>query len=307
MIVNKAALVGIEKSFKKIFTEALHGALDQVQWSKFANRFQTSAGEVDYGWMTAIPGMKELKGSADVTGVELVNWVLRNKEYERTLALKEKDIERDQLGIYTERLRLLADAGARHPDELLADLMLDGFSTKDYTGKNFFDTAKKHSPSGKGGFDNKLTDELAASSFEEARQMLRTMSITHADGTETKLNLGRDMVLVVSPANESVGRQILVAERDSNGATNVNRGTARLEVWGYLGDSPKWFLLDAGYPVKPFAFQEEKPVTIAGCTDPEDSYVLLNHEYLYQAYGRYTMGYFLPQLCIGSTGADSVE
>jgi phage major head subunit gpT-like protein len=306
MIVNKAALVGIEKSFKKIFTDALHGSVDQAQWPKFATKFTTSAGEVDYGWMAAIPGMAELKGSADITGVELVNWVLRNKEYARTLALKEADIERDQLGVYSERLRLLADAGARHPDELLAALMLAGFATKDYTGKNFFDTSKKHSTGGKASFDNKLTDELATSSFEEARQMLRTMKVVHSDNTETQLNLGRDMVLVVSPANESVARQILQAERDSAGATNVNRGTARLEVWGYLGDSANWFLLDAGYPVKPFAFQEEKPVSIAGCTDPEDSYVLLNHEYLYQAYGRYTVGYFLPQLCIGSTGADAV-
>lgn len=305
MIVNKASSVALEKSFQKIFTDALHGASASTMIATMASRFQNTAAALDLSWMAAIPGMKELIGTAEIGNLEIVNWVIPNSEWHDTIGVKVRDIERDQLGLYNERFRLLADAGARHPDELLSKVLLAGFTTKDYTGKNFFDTGKKHFPSAKASFDNKITDALHPDTFRTARKALRTMKIVFPDNSETQLNLGRDMVLVVSPANESEAREILSAERLENGATNVDRGTARLEVWGQLGDSPAWFLYDAGFALAPFAFSDEKPTSLAGVTDPEDSHVLLKKEFIYQAYGRYAVGYMLPQLMIGSTGADA--
>jgi phage major head subunit gpT-like protein len=304
MIVNKSTVVALEKSFQKIFTDALHGASESRMVSRFASRFPNTAAALDLSWLAAIPGMRKLVGTAVLNNLELVNWQIPNEEWEDTLAVKLKDIERDQLGVYNERLRLLADAGARHPDELLGQVLLAGFETKDYTGKNFYDTGKKHFPTGKASFSNKLTVELHPKTFELARKMLRTMKIVFPDGSETKLPLGRDMVLVVGPANESLGREILTAETIPGGGTNVNRGTATLEVWNEIGDGPEWFLFDQGFAVKPFAFSDEKPVSLASVTDLDDSHVLLKKEFLYQAYGRYNVGYMLPQLIIGSTGAD---
>lgn len=308
MIVNKSTVAALETSFQKIFTDALHGASASTFISRIATRFPNTAAALDLSWLAAIPGMKKLKGAAEINNLELVNWAIPNDEWADTLAVKIKDLERDQLGIYTPRLTMLADAGARHPDELLASVVLGGFTNKDYTGKNFFDTAKKHFPGAKAGtsFDNKLTTELATSSFRAARTLLRTMKIVFPDNSETKLSLGRDMVLIVSPANEDVAREILIAERNANGATNTDRGTAKLEVWGELGDSPAWFLMDQGYGLKPFVFSDEKPTSLTSVTDMSDSHVLLNKEFLFQAYGRYGVGYMLPQLCIGSTGVDAV-
>lgn len=305
MIVNKAALVALETSFQTIFTEALHGASSSTMWPKFATRFPNTAAALDLNWIAAIPGMKKMAGAAQLNNLELVKWSIDNEEFEDTIALKVKDIERDQIGIYTPRLQMLAGAGARHPDQLLGALMLAGFSTKDYTGKNFFDTGKKHFPGVKAGttFDNKITDALDSTSFKAARTMLKTMKIVFPDGSETKLNLGTDLTLIVSPTNEDVARQILTAEQ-IDGTSNTLRGAAKLEVWGELGDSAAWFLMDGAYPIKPFAFSDEKPVSLTSCTNLQDSHVLLNKEFIYQAYSRGNMGYTLPQLCVGSTGAD---
>lgn len=307
MIVNKATVAALEKSFQKIFTDALHGARESTMIGRFANRFPNTAAALDLSWLAAIPGMRKLVGTAQINNLTLVNWQIQNEEWESTLGVKVADIERDQLGLYNERLTLLADAGARHPDELLAQVLLDGFTTKDYTGKNFFDSAKKHFPSGKASFDNKLETVLHKSSYEAARKMLRTMAIVHPDGSKTTLPLGRDLVLVVGPATESTARELLTAERDSYGATNVNRGTATLEVWNEIGDGPQWFLFDQGFAMKPFAFSDEKPVSLASVTDVDDSHVVLKKEFLYQAYGRYNVGYLLPQLIIGSTGQNAVS
>jgi len=307
MIVNKASAVAVEKAFRAVFTKALHGAGESVFWTNLATKFDTSAGELDLSWLANIPGMKELKGTAEIANLELVTWLLQNKEYHDTIAVKVKDIERDQLGVYTPRMELLGDAAARHPDELAAEALLAGFTTKgkDYTGKKFFDTGKKHFPSGKSTFDNVISDALADASFEEARTMLKTQKIVFPDGSETKLKLGKDLCLIVGPVNESTGRQILSAERDAAGATNVNKDTAKLEVWNELGDSTAWFLMDKGHPVKPLALSMEKAPSLASVTDPDDSHVLLKKEFLHQVYGRWTMGYFLPQLIVGSTGDDA--
>lgn len=306
MIVNKNTVAALEKSFQKVFTDALHGASQSLQIHKMASRFPNTAAALDLSWMAAIPGMKKLVGTAIQNNLELINWQVPNEEWEDTIAVKVKDIERDQLGIYTERFRLLADAGARHPDELLAKVLQAGFTAKDYTGKNFFDTGKKHFPSAKNTFDNKITYTLGKASYQLARQMLRSMKIVFPDGSEVRLPLGRQLMLVAGPASETVARELLTAERDSAGATNVNRGTAELEIWNEI-DGDQWFLYDAGFAIKPFAFSDEKPVSLHSVTDLEDSHVLLRKEFLYQAYGRYNVGYMLPQLIIGSTGESDYD
>jgi phage major head subunit gpT-like protein len=87
----------------------------------------------------------------------------------------------------------------------------------------------------------------------------------------------------------------------------VNRATARLEVWPHLAATTNpnaWFLYDEGSPYRPFVYQEEKPLALLSVTDPEDSHVLLKKEVLNQAYGRYNVGLFMPQLIIGGRGTD---
>jgi phage major head subunit gpT-like protein len=128
--------------------------------------------------------------------------------------------------------------------------------------------------------------------------------------------LGRDLVLVVSPTNEQLARQILQADFIQQGGigteagkgavmvSNVQKGTARFVVWNRLAGTNEnmWFLYDAGYPVKPFIFQEEKATQLQALNQPNEDHVFKKHEFLYQAYGRYNAGYGLPELAYGSNG-----
>ncbi|MGC3991691.1 MAG: Mu-like prophage major head subunit gpT family protein [Chthoniobacteraceae bacterium] len=125
------------------------------------------------------------------------------------------------------------------------------------------------------------------------------------------------LLLIVAPQNEVTARQILQADfvqqtAQNTGGTaiaaaavsNVNKGTAELVVWPQLSTNPDtWFLVETGMPVKPFLFQEEKPVALNALTQPESDHVFKRHEYLYQAYGRYNAGYGLPELAYGSDGS----
>jgi len=315
MQINQTTLAALNKGYRTIFLDAFHGA--QPRWPMLAQETSSGSAEEIYHWLGTVPGMKELVGDVVVENLKAANFTIHNKEFESTIGVKQADIERDSYGVYNPLIQAMGFAGAEHPDELVAELLLNGFTNTDYTGQTFFHDAHKHSVNGAAAhaFDNKGTKKLSATNFEEARTAIR--SVKNEKGRP--MNLGRKLLLIVSPAYESTARQILQADfvqqtaRNIAGSeivgasavSNVNKGTADLLVWPRLAADPhKWFVLDVGYPVKPFILQKERAITLQAVTQPDDSHVILKHEFLYQAYGRYNAGYGLPQLAWGSTGAD---
>lgn len=299
MQINQATLAALFKGYRTQYLEAYQAG--QPFWPRFAMRSPSSAAEEIYHWLGAVPGMRKLVDEIQIRNLSAHRYTIVNDEFESTAAVKEADIERDTFGVYNPLFAAMGMAAAQHPDELLGALMVAGFATECYTGKNFFDS--NHEPK-KGGtkFSNAGTKKLSAANYRIARANIK--SRLNAEGRP--MNLGRDLVLVVSPTYESTGREILQAEKIGNN-TNVDRGTAKLEVWPQLSAAGEhyWFLIETGYPVKPFIHQVEKEPTLASLTNMESDHVFKKHEYLYQAYGRYNAGYGLPELAYGSTGADA--
>jgi len=307
MIVSKAAAVAAATAFRAVFNKALQGASEStfVRW--LAQQVTDAADAVNYNWLAAIPGMKELKAAAEIAGLELITWTVLNKPWHDTIEVKESDIAHDRLGLYNQRFEMLAAAGGRHPDELAAAALLNGFTAKDYTGVAFFHNSKKHFPGAKNTFDNKLELALTSENFDTAVAMLQTSKIVFPDGSETKLALGKDLVLICGPNNRAAALKILNADlviEDDVAVSNVNKGTAKLEVWPELGSSLAWFLIDRMSLLKPLVYQVAEPVRLNSCTNPDDSHVIKHHTYLNQAYGVYNVGYFMPQAIVGSTGGE---
>ena len=226
--------------------------------------------------------------------------------------MKEIDITSDHLGLYSSLFANLGDVAAQHPDELVSSLLLGGFDTKCYTGKNFFDA--NHEPvKGKTKFTNKATYKLSPLSFDAARTNLKGR--LNAQGRP--MNLGRKLVLVVSPQNETMGKQILQADfiqqtaQNGQGAvvssaavSNTRKGDATLKVWPQLAATPDaWFLLEVGYVMRPILFQTHTMPRIVAVNQPNDSWVVLHHTFLYQAYGIYNAGYGMPEFAFGSDGS----
>lgn len=309
MQINQATLAALFKGYRVQFLTAYQGAAPL--WMTYAMRTSSLAAQEIYHWLGAIPGMSKLVDEIQIKNLAAHNFAIANDEFEDTIAVKQADIERDTYGIYNPLFQSMGLAAAQHPDELLANLFINGFTQKCYTGKNFFDN--NHQPqAGKTAFSNLFTKKLSSANFEAARASIKG----RLNAAGRPMGLGKDLVLVVSPANESLGRQILQADfiqttANAQGGvasvTNVNKGTARLEIWPQLSTAPdKWFLLEAGYPVKPFIMQFEKEANaVISLTNPEADHVFKKHEFLYQCYGRYQAGYALPELACGSTGVDA--
>ena len=310
MQINQANLSALFRGYRVQFMEAYQGAVPF--WDQIAMRTPSSSAQELYHWLGAVPGMKQLLGEVVISNLSANKYAITNNEWEDTIAVKQADIERDTYGIYNPLMQAMGIASKEHPDELVSNLLINGFTTADYTGKNFFDSAKVQDGDPNGTtLTNKATAKLGPTSFAAARQAIK--SVKNSKGRP--MGLGRKLLLIVPPALEVQGRQILQADFIQQTAansdakavaavSNVNKGTAELVVWPRLaGNDNAWFLLEVGMPVKPLIVQVEKETGLQSLTNPDSDHVFKKHEFLYKAYGRYNAGYGLPQLAYGSTGA----
>ena len=301
MIITSATLQAVNKNVRTTFWDAYHGAGD-VLVDRFAMRAGSSAAENIYGWLGAIPGLVELIGEFAIANLLEHAYSISNKEFGRIIGVRRTDIERDNLGTYTGILQALGIAARQHPDELLFSALTGGFTTTCYTGKNFFDA--DHEPKAGGTkFSNKGTKKFSATNFDTARQNI--MSRLNYEGRP--MNLGSNLVLVVSPTYDKTARDTVIADNLASGATNTLKGTASLVTSPRLAGATEhnWFLFDLGYPVKPFINQVEKEVEFTSQDQLTDESVFLLSEFRHKVYRRGNVGYGMPELAYGSTGADA--
>ncbi len=301
MIITDQALRSIDRGFKAKFIGAI-GKTKTIH-DRIATLTTSSQAAEVYGDIAFIPSMRKLVGEAFIKNLKEISHTITNEEFESTVRVRQADIERDSLGIYAPKIETLGTKGQKLKDQLCVDLLIAGFAANDYTGTPFFGVNKKHFPGGKVTFTNKGTKKLSADNYQAARAAIRSVK----DEAGDPLELGDELVLVVSPAYEAKGREILVSERVNGGDSNVNAGTAQVVVSGRLAAAEhNWFLLDVGQPLRALILQEERALELlTTATGLSTEQLLTTHTYLWQAYWRGNAGYGLPQLAWGSTGADA--
>jgi phage major head subunit gpT-like protein len=320
MLVNAANVAELFRGFRVIFMEAYHG-VGQPDWEQLAMRVESTGAEERYDWLGAMPTLRELIGEVQVRNLSANDWRIINREFENTIGIRRADIERDKFGLYRPVLQTMGQDARRYPNKMVAALLTGGFTNKDYTGKNFFDTNKAGTPGTRFPFTNFTTKKLSAANFEEGRRNILERRAANGE----PMDLGIDLLLLVSPKNESLVKQILQSDFVMQtaqaagtgdavghvsiagaGVTNVNKGTARFKSWPLLSayNPDAWFILEMGLPLKPLIVQIELPPEVVGVTNINDSHVVLKKEFLYQAYTRLGAGYGMPELIYGSNGAD---
>lgn len=305
-MLNQSRIDAATASFRAVFVKAYDGATPS--WAPIAFEVESSSASETYEFITGVPGMKELIGEVKLEEMASAGFTIQNKEWETTVPVAIKDIERDKLGLYRASFVEMADTARFHPQELVAGLLNNGFTALDYTGTAFFADSKPYDPNDKSKnkltFDNKITTALSAASFVVARTMLKQMK--NAKGKN--LNLGKKLILVVPPALEETANKLRTAENLPNAAgtaseTNTLRNTFEVLVLNDLTSATAWFLMEGGRAIKPLVVQfEKRPEFIAG-DDPKADYAMKLKKFIYQAYGRWNAGYALPQFAVGSTGA----
>lgn len=249
-----------------------------------------------YGWIGAMPGMREWLGERQFSELRAANFVLENKHWESSLLIKKTDLADDNLGQYGPVLEQLGIEAAHHPDELWFSVLEQGESTACFDGQFFFDT--DHVWGNSGTQSNDITSTVVSTSAPTVaeiktaiRKMIRTMLAFKNDQGKlyNRPTVGRlnDLTLLVPLALRDLVYDALESELISN-SSNVVVDRPNIVSSPYLTSDVKLYLFKTGEAVKPFVFQRREPLTrmMKGIDDLEIKDVKFMTE------ARYNVGYF---------------
>ncbi|HAV33673.1 MAG TPA: hypothetical protein DC058_14230 [Planctomycetaceae bacterium] len=249
-----------------------------------------------YGWIGNMPGMREWLGERQFSELRSANFVLENKHWESSLAIKKTDLADDNLGQYGPVLEQLGIEAAHHPDELWFSVLEQGESTACFDGQFFFDT--DHVWGNSGSQSNDITSTVVSTSAPTVaeiktaiRKMIRSMLAFKNDQGKlyNRPTVGRlnDLTLLVPLALRDLVYDALESELLSN-SSNVVVDRPNIVSSPYLTSDVKLYLFKTGEAVKPFVFQRREPLTrmMKGIDDLETKDVKFMTE------ARYNVGYF---------------
>ncbi|HCT7706610.1 TPA: Mu-like prophage major head subunit gpT family protein [Morganella morganii] len=302
MIVNKANLTPLFTGIKLVFNNALKEA--ETTWEKIAMKVPSTGKAEQYNWLNNFPAMKRWVGEKAVKSLAAHKYTIENDDWEATIEVDRNDIEDDQTGQYAIQAKGAGRSAAMLPDEIVYDLVNQGFERTCYDGQYFFDTDH---PVGSRSVSNKGTKKLsveslakAQASFGAARTAMR--KVTDEEGRPLNINPG---VLLVPPALEDVARALMTVDRLEDGKANIYKGAAEVVVSARIQSDTQWFLLDTTQPVMPFIYQERKAPVLVEQTSLENDDVFMRKKFKFGAEARAAGGYGFWQLAYGSTGEDA--
>ena len=135
MIINHANLSILNQAFSAAFKNGLGTA--PSQWSSVATMVPSTTSEQKYGWLGKITKFREWLGDRQVQNLLAHDYSIKNKTFENTVGVDRDEIEDDQYGVYKPVFEQLGQDAATHPDELVFDLLKNGFSKPCYDGQYF--------------------------------------------------------------------------------------------------------------------------------------------------------------------------
>lgn len=136
MIVNQKVLNNIFLNVKAVFnqrTEKTKPLYPQIS-TKVPSTTKTNV----YPFLGSFPSLREWVGERVIKSLAAHNFSISNRKFESTISISREDIEDDNIGMVSSMVSDMADAAAHHPDELLFELIKQGFNQKCYDGQPFF-------------------------------------------------------------------------------------------------------------------------------------------------------------------------
>ncbi|WP_432323632.1 Mu-like prophage major head subunit gpT family protein [Yersinia enterocolitica] len=198
---------------------------------KLANEVPSSSGSNAYGFLEDFPEIKEWLADRQLKELSTKDYILKNKTFESSIAIKREDFEDNDYGKYSMIFEQYGRKAAKFPDELMFNAMVNGHKPTGLgiDGQPFFDTDH---PNGESVYSNLYGTEP-----------------TVPDGEIAK---------------------------------------------------PKWYLFDSNQGLKPFIYQNRRPIIMTSVTRPEDAEVFLKNKYLFGVDRRLNVGYGMWQCAAAS-------
>jgi len=319
MDVTPSRILQLQTSFYGFFKQGYEIA--DTWWEQLAMRVPSSSKQNDYGWMADLPKMREWLGPRTIQGLQAYSYSLTNRKFELTVGVDREHIEDDSLGIYEYKFKDMGDSAKKHPDELIADLLINGHSYASYDGQGFFDTAhpvnlRDASVTNLSGA-NTQSNYFTGTPLTQANfQAMRAKMLGYCDEGGRPLKVVPN-VLWCGPALEPVARKILEADTilealqqggnnvAAAGVTNITKGQAKVLMIPELSGGALdlvWGLACTSKPIKPFIFQDRKADVFVPKTALTDENVFRENRFDFGIDNRRNAGFSLWFLALRASG-----
>ena len=303
MLINQEAIQALFWNLRTTYNNAFDAA--PSTWEQIAMLVPSSSRENIYAWLERFPRMKKWIGEKDIKALAGHGYTVVNDDWEATIEVDRNDIEDDNLGIYGPQAQSAGYSAKQLPDEIVYDLVNNGFVNACYDGQAFFSQAhivRGQPVSNMSRLPLTIAGQAAAmKTYGAARTAMR--KITDEEGRP--LNAVPN-VLLVPPALEDTANALQTNERLNDGMPNPYKNTAKVVCDARLTSDTSWFLLDTTKPVRPFVYQERKAPVFVEQTDPQADDVFMRKKFKFGAEARAAGGYGFWQLAFGSDGTAPV-
>lgn len=136
----------------------------------------TSAAEI-YGWAADFPVIREWIGDREIHKLAEYEYAIKNRKFESTITIPADKIADNQLAMFSTITAEMGQRAARHPDQLLFELLRNGASAKGYDGVPFFG---EHRVSGLAGKSGKVSNASLAASQPDAKSPWYLLDLSRA-------------------------------------------------------------------------------------------------------------------------------
>ena len=279
----------LRKDFQKGYTET------EVFWRMLATMVPSTTKKNTYGWMAALPSMREWLGERVVHNLAAHSYEVANRRFELTLGVDRDDIEDDNLGVYSMVFEQAGNSTAKHPDQLVVELLKTAQALVCFDGQNYFDT--DHPVNGvdtsAGVYSNYRTSfALTQANFLTLRAAI--LSQLNEAGRNLQVSPG---TMLIPPALEGAAIDIVAKEKTTGGMDNTTYKMADYKVIPELaGEDTTWYLGDFSKPIKPIVYQLRRALATVMKGNPEDLEVLQQNQQVFYADQRDAVGCTLPFL-----------
>ena len=304
-VVSSDFLAGVLTQFRALFAREFSAAQALQGWQQFA-MFQDSDGEqTTYEWFGTVPQMQDVShDQVSLQGLDEYNFSIANREFQAAIEVSRMALERDRLSLVTPRISQLSGEAARHPGQLIFELV-EG-NPNAYDGVSFFSDTRVIGESG--NIDNLIAGSgNSVANIQLGLNAGRTAMRLFEDDRGRPMNLVPNAIMA-PPALEGVIWQALNVESAGNLDRNVVPSSTTGVVTGrgysviinpYLTVNNDWYMFHLGGPaMRPFVWQVEKRPVLESDTDPMSRENILKRKFLYSVYGRYAVGVTDPRLAV---------
>lgn len=256
------------RSLKALFGQ-LYAAVPMSDWLQIATLIQSSGEQETYAWLGATPMMREWKGGKAAHTLLADDFVIRNKDYEATLAIHQNAIADDSLGQYKARV---ADLAARAKNWAVIEVMQlirDAATVVGYDGVPLVSDAHVEGESGTQDNDLAGTGTTVAKLQDDLGAAYAAMAKWKDDRGNYLEPYVPDTVIV--PANGALLGNFMAIQQGNEalGSPDLSQWVKRILVNPYLTDANDWYAVCTSRAVKAVVVQERQAPTPV--TPPENS------------------------------------